>query len=96
MPESEGSTWHSYVISYEGKDSIHGCRQGDLEAVTMAIEEIVTLLNERHLGHFRKPGRVHVALTPKKKDAGVVMSAKADCDRSGRAPQPTLLMRSLH
>ena len=68
MPDPEGSTWYSYVISYEGKDSIHGCRQGDLEAVTMAIEEVVTLLNERHLGHFRKPGRVHVALTPKKKN----------------------------
>jgi len=67
-PDPEGSTWYSYVISYEGKDSIHGCRQGDLEAVTIAIEEIVTLLNERHLGHFRKPGRVHVALTPKKKN----------------------------
>jgi len=68
MSDPEGSTWYSYVISYEGKDSIHGCRQGDLEAVTIAIEEIVTLLNERHLGHFRKPGRVHVALTPKKKN----------------------------
>ena len=68
MPDPEGSTWYSYVISYEGKDSIHGCRQGDLEAVTIAIEEVVTLLNERHLGHFRKPGRVHVALTPKKKN----------------------------
>ncbi len=68
MPDPEGSTWHNYVISYEGKDSIHGCRQGDLETVTVAIEEIVTLLNERHLGHFRKLGRVHVALTPKKKN----------------------------
>ncbi|MGB5212388.1 MAG: hypothetical protein WBN88_01920 [Anderseniella sp.] len=68
MPDPEGSTWYNYVISYEGKDSIHGCRQGDLEAVTVAIEEIVTLLNERHLGHFRKLGRAHVALTPKKKN----------------------------
>lgn len=68
MPDPEGSTWYSYVISYEGKDSIHGCRQGDLGAVTMAVEEIVTLLNERHLGHFRKPGRVHMALIPKKED----------------------------
>ena len=68
IPDPEGPNWHSYVISYEGKDSIRGCRQGDLEAVTIAIEEIVTLLNERHLGHFRKPGRVHVALTPKKKN----------------------------
>jgi len=69
MPDPEGSTWHNYVISYEGRDCIHGCRQGDLEAVTMAIEEIVVLLNERHLGHFRKPGRVHVALTPKEKNS---------------------------
>ena len=67
VPESEGSNWHSYVISYDGKDSIHGCRQGDLEAVTMAIEEIVAQLNERHVGHFRKTGRVHLVLTPKKK-----------------------------
>jgi hypothetical protein len=57
----EGSTWHSYVISYEGKDSIHGCRQGDLEAVTGAVEEIVSRLNERHRG---KHGRVHLVLTP--------------------------------
>ncbi len=69
MPDPEGSTWYNYVISYEGKDSIRGRRQGDLEAVTIAVEEIVTLLNERHLGHFRKPGRVHVALTPKNKSA---------------------------
>jgi len=27
MPEFEGSNWHSYVISYEGTDSIHGYRQ---------------------------------------------------------------------
>ena len=68
MADPKGLNWYSYVISYEGKDSIHGCRQGDLEAVTTAIEEIVTLLNERHLGHFRKLGRAHVELTPKKKD----------------------------
>ena len=68
MADPEGLKWYSYVISYEGKDSIHGCRQGDLEAVEIAVEEIVTLLNERHLGHFRKLGRAHVELTPKKKD----------------------------
>jgi len=66
MGESEGLNWYRYVISYEGKESIHGCRQGDIETVTMAVEEIVTLLNERHFGHFRKLGRAHVALTPKK------------------------------
>ena len=67
MPDLEGPNWHTYVISYEGKDSIYGCRQGDLGAVTMAIEEMVAQLNERHLGHSRKTGRVHLALTPKKK-----------------------------
>lgn len=68
MAGTEGLNWYSYVISYEGKDNIHGCRQGDIEAVTMAVEEIVTLLNERHVGNFRKLGRTHVASTPKKKD----------------------------
>ena len=68
MPDPEGIDWYSYVISYEGKDSIRGCRQGDLEDVTIAIEEIVTVLNERHMGRFRKLGRAHVALAPKKKD----------------------------
>jgi hypothetical protein len=63
-PDPEGSVWHSYVISYEGKDNIHGCRQGSLKAVTMAVEEIVDQLNERHVGHFRKPGRVQLVLTP--------------------------------
>ena len=66
MGDPEGLNWYTYVISYEGKDSIRGCRQGDIEAVTIAVEEIVTLLNERHFGHFRKLGRAHVALTPKK------------------------------
>jgi len=66
MGDSEGLNWYRYVISYEGKESIHGCRQGDIETVTMAVEEIVTLLNERHFGHFRKLGRAHVALKPKK------------------------------
>jgi hypothetical protein len=68
MADPEGLDWYSYVISYEGKDSIHGCRPGDVETVTSAVEEIVTLLNERHMGHFRKLGRAHAALTPKKKD----------------------------
>jgi len=68
MADPGGLNWYSYVISYEGKDSIHGCRQGNLEAVEIAVEEIVTLLNERHLGHFRKLGRAHVELSPKKKN----------------------------
>ena len=65
--EMEGTNWHSYVISYEGTDSIQGYRQGSLESVTTAIEEIVAQLNERHSGRFGKRGRVHVVLSPKKK-----------------------------
>ncbi len=67
MADPEGLDWYSYVISFEGKESIRGCRQGELEDVTIAVEEIVTVLNERHRGRFRKLGRAHVALTPKKK-----------------------------
>lgn len=68
MVDPEGLDWYSYVISYEGKDSIRGCRQGDLEDVTIAVEEIVTVLNERHRGRFRKLGRAQVASSRKKKD----------------------------
>jgi hypothetical protein len=61
-PGAEGSDWHRYVIAFEGRNSIYGCRQGDLRAVTTAVEEIVAQLNERHLG---KLGRVHLALKKK-------------------------------
>ncbi len=61
---TEGSNWHRYVIAFEGRNSIHGCRQGGLKAVTRAVEEIVAQLNERHLG---KPGRVNLIPTPKKR-----------------------------
>ena len=58
----EGSDWHRYVIT-QGANTIHGCRQGDLQAVTWAVEEIVAQLNERRLG---KRGRVHLVMTSKK------------------------------
>lgn len=66
-PDTEGSDWYGYVISYEGAESIQGYRQGSRTAVTTAIEEIVAQLNKRHLGQFSKPGRVHLVLTPKNK-----------------------------
>ncbi len=62
-PGAEGPDWHSYVIT-QGTNTIHGCRQGNLRAVTWAVEEIVTQLNERRLS---KRGRVHLMMTPKKK-----------------------------
>ncbi len=64
-PGGKGSNWYRYVIAFEGTNTIHGCRQGGLKAVTSVVEEIVAQLNERHLGRFSKPGRVH--LVPKRK-----------------------------
>ncbi len=61
-PGTEGSHWYRYVIAFEGTNTIHGCRQGGLKAVTRAVEEIVAKMNERHLG---KPGRLHLALKKK-------------------------------
>jgi len=60
---AEGANWYRYVIAFEGINSIEGCRQGSLNAVTGAVEEIVAQLNVRHRG---KLGRVHLVPTPKK------------------------------
>ncbi len=65
-PGVEGSNWHKYVIAYEGTNTIHGCRQGGLMAVTRAVEEIVAQLNERHLG---RSGRVQLVLKKKPRTA---------------------------
>ncbi len=62
-PGTEGSTWYRYVIT-QGTNTIDGWRQGNHKAVTEAVEEIVTQLNERRL---HKRGRVHLVMTPKKK-----------------------------
>ncbi len=64
-PGGQGSYWYRYVIAYEGTNTIHGCRQGGIKAVTRAVEEIVDQLNERHLGHLSKPSRVHLVLKKK-------------------------------
>jgi hypothetical protein len=63
-PGGKGSNWYRYVIAFDGINTIHGCRQGGLKAVTREVEEIVAKMNERHLG---KPGRVNLIPTPKKK-----------------------------
>ncbi len=64
-PGGKGSYWYRYVIAFEGTNTIHGCRQGGLKAVTRAVEDIVAQLNERHLGHLSKPSRVHLVLKKK-------------------------------
>ncbi len=61
-PGAAGSNWHRYVIAFEGTNSIRGYRQGNLKAVTRAVEEIVAQLNERHLGNR---GRVNLVLKKK-------------------------------
>ena len=61
-PGVEGTDWYSYVIA-QGSNTINGCRQGNLRAVTLPVEEIVVQLNERRLG---KRGRVNLVPTPKK------------------------------
>ncbi len=48
-PGAEGASWYHYVI-VQGCNTINGYRQGNLELVTLAIEENVELLNERRLG----------------------------------------------
>jgi hypothetical protein len=53
-PDAEGSNWYRYVIAFEGTNTIHGCRQGSLKAVTSAVEEIIVQMNERH---SKKRGR---------------------------------------
>ena len=62
-PGAEGSIWHRYVIAFGGHNNIQGCREGPLNVVTGAVEEIVAQLNERHRG---KHGRVHLVPAPKK------------------------------
>ena len=62
-PGAEDSDWHRYVIT-QGINTIYGCRQGTLEAVTEAVEEIVVQLNGRRLN---SRGRVQLIMTPQKK-----------------------------
>ena len=61
-PGTEGTNWYRYVIAFGGSDSIQGCRQGKLNVVTAAVEEMVAQLNERHGG---KRGRVQLPLGKK-------------------------------
>ncbi len=64
-PGGEGPYWYRYVIAFKGTNTIDGCRQGGLKAVTREVEEIVAQLNERHLGHLSKPSRVDLVLKKK-------------------------------
>jgi hypothetical protein len=60
---TEGSDWHKYEIAFEGSNNIRGFKPGNLKTVTIAVDELVAQLNERHMG---KRGRVNLVPTPKK------------------------------
>ncbi len=68
-PGGKGSNWYRYVIAFEGTNTIDGCRQGSLKAVTRAVEEMVAQLNERQLAHSTKPSRVQLVLKKKTRKA---------------------------
>ncbi len=64
-PGMDGSRWHCYIIE-QGDNSIRGYRQGSIDTVTRAVEEMVFRLNERRRGKF---GRVHLTMSSQgKKD----------------------------
>ena len=54
-----GTDWHCYVIE-QGKNNIRGYRQGSIDTVRRAVEEIVVRLNERRRGRY---GRVHLTMS---------------------------------
>ena len=56
----DGPDWYHYVIA-QGNNTINGYRQGNLKAVTFAVEEIVVRLNERRIG---KRSRVNPVPAP--------------------------------
>ena len=58
-----GSNWYHYEIS-QGVRTIHGYKQGNLETVTILVEENIELLNERQIG---KSGRAYLSTKSKKK-----------------------------
>ncbi len=60
----DGDGWHRYVIT-QGPNEIVGHRQGTLESVTAAVEQVVASLNERRGG---KTGRVHLTRKPRASD----------------------------
>ena len=57
--DGKGTNWYRYVIAFGGSDSITGCRQGSLKAVTSEVVEMIAQLNERH---WNKRGRAYLVL----------------------------------
>jgi hypothetical protein len=63
--DTAGTGWHCYIIK-QGSNRIRGYQQGDIKAVTRAVEEIVMRLNERRYG---RGGRVHLTMSAQGKKA---------------------------
>lgn len=48
-PSSEGNDWFHYVIAQEG-NRIEGYKQGETNAVTLGLKQMVEQINDRRLG----------------------------------------------
>lgn len=62
-PGLTGADWHRYEIC-QGHNQIVGFRSGDIDKVTLAVEDIVDRLNDRRR---LNRGRTHVVLGPRSK-----------------------------
>ena len=47
-PDGKGSNWYRYVITFQGSNTITGCRRGSLKDVISGIVEMIAQLNKRH------------------------------------------------
>ena len=63
-PGAKGSYWYRYVITFEGRNTITGYRQGSLKYATSGLVEMIAELNERHCN---KRDRVNLVLARKNK-----------------------------
>jgi hypothetical protein len=57
--DTAGTGWHCYTIQ-QGRNTIRGYQQGNIEGVTEAVGEIVDRLNARRYGNI---GRVHLVMS---------------------------------
>jgi len=61
---ADSKNWYRYVITRGAQNAVVGHRQGSLRSVKVAVEEVVTRMNERLYG---KSGRVHLTPPSKKR-----------------------------
>ena len=61
---ADTKNWYRYVITRGAQNAVVGHRQGSLKSVKVAVDEVVTRMNERLYG---KSGRVHLTPPSKKR-----------------------------